>query len=256
MLQVYIMEITKSKHWYAIKKMIPGGVYEPMLTTYYRSRSILYRGDKVHCPVCEKSFREFINGHSCPYCGSGRRHRLLFLFLQRKTNFLHAKLKVLHFAPEHCFYKKFAQLTNLDYKSADLNSSRAMESIDMTNIQYADNTFDVVISSHVLEHVPEDAKAMSELYRVMKPGNWSIHQAPIDYSRAITYEDASITSEADRLKHFGHMDHKRVYGRDYKERLQRAGFEVIEDGFAGTFSDDKITTFGLDKWEKVYFCKK
>lgn len=250
------MEITKSKHWYAIKKLIPGGVYEPMLTTYYRSRSILYKGDKVHCYICDRSFREFINGHQCPYCGSGRRHRLLYLFLQEKTNFFRGKLKVLHFAPEHCFYKKFQQMSNLDYTSADLNSSRAMISVDMTNIQFPDNTFDVVISSHVLEHVPDDAKAMCELYRVVKPGTWSIHQAPIDYTRAVTYEDPDINTDAERLQHFGHIDHKRVYGRDYKERLIKAGFTVTEDAFASSFSPDKLAELGLDSWEKVYLCRK
>jgi SAM-dependent methyltransferase len=248
--------LTKSKHWYAIKRMIPQGIYEPVLEGYYRFHKIVYKGSKVSCPVCGGSFTKFINGHACPSCGSGRRHRLMYLYLKEKTNFFTAKLKVLHFAPEHCFYKRFDELPDLNYISADLNSPRAHMKIDMTNIEFEDNSFDVVISSHVLEHIPDDLKAMKELRRVVKPGGWSIHQVPIDYTRAVTFQDDAIISNEGRLKFYGHIDHKRIYGADYKERLASAGFEVTEDSFVTNFTDDLQKKYGLDVNERIYFCRK
>lgn len=248
--------ITKSRHWYAIKKLIPSGTYETLLGSYYNIRTLFYAGNNVQCPVCKKSFKQFIDDHACPSCGSGRRHRLLYLYLEQQTNFFTTPLKVLHFAPEHCFYKRFPALENLSYISADLNSPRAMKKVDMTAIQYPDEYFDVVISSHVLEHVPDDQKAMRELLRVMKTGGWAIHQAPIDYSRERTFEDPAIQSNEDRLRHYGHIDHKRIYGQDYKERLQQNGFNVKEDNFVNTLSNEQIRRYGLDTFEKIYYCQK
>jgi SAM-dependent methyltransferase len=248
--------LTKSRHWYAIKRSIPPQLHQPLLLGYYKVRSVLYRGNAVHCPICEKSFSAFVKGHICPSCGSGKRHRLMYLFLRDKTNFFTEKLKVLHFAPEHCFYKRFAALPNLDYISADLDSPRAMQKIDMTNIPYPDNTFDVVISSHVLEHVPDDRKAMQELQRVLKPGGWAIHQAPIDYTREQTFEDATIVTNEGRLQHFGHIDHKRVYGKDYYRRMESAGFIVTKHLFIGSFPANEIARYGLDSTEIICYCEK
>jgi SAM-dependent methyltransferase len=248
--------ITKSKHWYSLKKMIPGNLYEPLLGGYYNIRTFMYPGNEVTCPVCEKSFSQFINGHACPSCGSGKRHRLLYLFLQQRTNFFSAPLRVLHFAPEHCFYKRFDKLSNIEYVSADLNSPRAMQKVDMTNIQYPDNYFDVVISSHVLEHVPDDRKAMQELARVMKKTGWAIHQAPINYDYLETFEDPTINTNEDRLKYYGHIDHKRIYGHDYVQRLQEAGFIVTVDEMAANMPVDQVNKYGLDTTEKIHYCRK
>jgi SAM-dependent methyltransferase len=236
--------------------MIPSGTYETLLSGYYNMRTLMYAGHEVYCPICKKQFKSFIDDHACPSCGSGRRHRLLYLYLEQKTNFFTAPLKVLHFAPEHCFYKRFPALDNLEYISGDLDSPRAMQKIDMTAIQYPDEYFDVVISSHVLEHVPDDRKAMRELLRVMKTGGWAIHQAPINYELKDTFEDPAIQSNEDRLKHYGHIDHKRVYGRDYIDRLRESGFTVVEDDFVTTLPPADIKKYGLDSWERVYFCQK
>ena len=143
-------------------------------------------------------------------------------------------------------------MPNLDYLSADLDSPRAMEKVDMMNIQFPENSFDVVISSHVLEHVPDDLRAMKELCRVMSKSGWGIHQAPVDYSRAESFEDPGITSNEDRLRHYGHIDHKRIYGRDYGRRLQLAGFTVTEVDYTKHFSEEEISRFGLHKGEIIY----
>jgi len=165
----------------------------------------------------------------CPSCGSLERQRLIALYLERRTSFFTDPLKVLHFAPEPAFHEKFKSLSNLDYISADLISSRAMVKVDITDIPYEEHSFDVILCSHVLEHVQDDRKAMQELYRVLKPGGWALLQIPIQSSREKTYEDPSIVTPEERLKHFGQKDHVRIYGEDYKDRLASAGFTVKVD---------------------------
>ncbi len=250
------MTLAKSKYWYFIKSFIPVKAYEPLLSAFYKLRSITYYGSFLHCPICNNNFRSFINGHTCPRCGSAKRHRLFYLYLKNKTNFFTKNLNVLHFAPEHCFYKKFISLKNLNYISADLNSPRAMIKVDMTKIQFPDNYFDVVISSHVLEHIPNDFKAMQELVRVMKKDGWGVHQVPIEYSRKKTFEDPDVLTNKERLSVYGHIDHKRIYGRDYKNKLEKAGFIVVPDFFASSLSENEKRKYSIDADEIIYLCKK
>ena len=221
-------------------------------------------GDEfVHCPCCNGVFPAFIAGGPnlrpnayCPRCGSLERHRLLWLFLREKTNFFSANLKVLHVAPEKIFQEAFKMLPNLDYISADLASPLAMIKMDVTDIQFADNTFDVIICSHVLEHVPGDRKAMRELLRVLKPGGWAILQVPIDMTRAETFEDPGITDPAERQRLFGQDDHVRWYGRDYGERLRESGFEVNVQSFAREMSPESVQRTGIVLDEDIFFCLK
>ena len=186
---------------------------------------LLYKGDNVYCPVCDRSFRKFLSYGSkvvhrenvlCPYDLTLERHRLMWYYLQNHSDFFTKKeLKLLHIAPEQCFHKKFKEQENLIYLTADLESPIADIHFDLHEIPLEENSFDVVFCNHVLEHVQDDKKCMSELYRIMKPGGWGIFQVPIDYSRAEKYEDASIKSPEDREKHFWQKDHVRLYGLDY-----------------------------------------
>jgi len=250
-----IMKITENKNWYKIKAFIPKQLFEPLLDFYYSIQSIGYFGKKFYCPVCESKLRKF-KSKSCPKCGAGIRHRTLWVFLLRKTNFFKNKLSVLHFAPEHCFFKKIKKQYNIIYLSADLCSPRAMVAIDMCNINYPTNYFDVLISSHVLEHVDDDLKAMKELHRVQKKDGWAIHLVPIDYSRSDTYEDPLIKSPKERRDIYGHHDHKRIYGTDYKKRLESSGFNV-ENFKTEDFCDEKeIINMGLKKGTEIFYCKK
>lgn len=249
------MNITKNKSWYKIKALIPDALFEPLLDLYYFFQGLGYTGNACYCPVCESNLKKF-RSKTCPKCGAGNRHRVLWLFLQRKTDFFKNKLSVLHFAPEHCFFKKMRSLKNLQYLSADIGSPRAMVEVDMTNIQYPNDHFDVLISSHVLEHVQDDLKAMKELCRVQKPKGWSIHLAPIDYSRKETFEDPSVTDPAERQKVFGHYDHKRIYGTDYKNRLESSGFKVSVYKTADFCDEKEITKMGLKADTEIYYCTK
>ena len=131
---------------------------------------------------------------------------------------------MLHVAPEACFEARFKKILGDRYLTADLFNPRAMVKMDITDIRYPDHSFDVIYCGHVLEHVLDDRKAMSEFYRTLKTSGWAILLVPIIADE--TFEDASIVEPEDRLAAFGQADHVRIYGPDYVDRLRAVGFEV------------------------------
>jgi SAM-dependent methyltransferase len=217
------------------------------------------KGDTFTDPIDGKGFKAFLpygygnqrNNVLSPSTLSLERHRLLWLYLKNETNFFSAKLKVLHFAPEQAFYKRFKNMTNLDYVTTDLNSPLADVKADICNLPFKENEFDVILCNHVLEHIPDDTKAMKELYRVLKVGGMGIFQIPQDLKRDITFEDDGITDKKERAKIFGQYDHVRVYGRDYFDKLRGIGFKVEEVDYTSTFSKEKITEYCLAKGEII-----
>ncbi|MFN3343206.1 MAG: class I SAM-dependent methyltransferase [Flavobacteriales bacterium] len=224
---------------------------------------LFLKGNKVECTVCKKHYRKFLpygthqrDNVLCPNCLTLERHRLLWLYLNEKTDFFTAKHEVLHIAPEQCFYKRFRSMSNLRYVTADLESPLADVHMDMHHMPFKNEEFDIVFANHVLEHVDDPHQCMTEVLRVLKPGGWAIMQVPIDYSREKTYEDRSITSPADREKHFWQKDHLRLFGRDYPERLRKAGFSVDENNFSAALPDDVRERYRLQKEEVLYICKK
>ena len=229
------------------------GIFSKIITPFYK-------GHNVKCPVCEHEFRKFLpygnkgeDNRLCPYCLTLERHRLLWLYLKEKTDFFTARLKVLHIAPEQPFLKRFRNMPNLEYYTADLVSPIADIKMDIQNMPLEDESFDVVICNHVLEHVEDDIKAMKEVYRVLKKGGWAILQVPINYNREKTFEDKSITDPKEREKVFGQYDHVREYGRDYPERLRSAGFKVIEDDFVKQLPEETVKFYRLSPDEIIYF---
>ena len=159
-------------------------------------------------------------------------------------------------APEQAFYRRFRKLKNIKYTTCDLNSPIADVKADIQNLPFPDNWFDVVFCNHVLEHIPEDLTAMSELHRVMKPGGWGIFQVPMKYNLTETYEDFTITSPQERQKHFGQYDHVRWYGMDYFKRLEKAGFEVDTSFSTQMFSEENQFKFALMKNEILPIVRK
>ena len=219
------------------------------------------------------NFTDPIDGNSCksflPY-GYGKqrntvwspstlsleRHRLLWLYLQNETDFFTAQKKVLHFAPEQSFYKRFKRMPNLDYTTTDLNSPLADVKADICHLPFQDNAFDIIFCNHVLEHIPDDTKAMQELYRVLKPNGFGVFQIPQDLNREKTFEDNSITDKKERAKIFGQYDHVRIYGRDYFEKLRSVGFKVEEADYTNKFSEDDIIKYCLQKGEIIHVVYK
>jgi ubiquinone/menaquinone biosynthesis C-methylase UbiE len=145
---------------------------------------------------------------------------------------------------------------SIDYRSADISSPLAMDKVDIAKFKYEDNSFDVIICCHVLEHVPDDRKAMSELYRVLKPGGWAILQVPISLSLEKTYEDPTVATPKERERAFGQCDHFRIYGRDYIDRLESAGFSVDVYNITKEFGESFVNKHSLIKNEDIYICSK
>jgi SAM-dependent methyltransferase len=249
-------------------KLILNTIPRPLLIRLsYIVRPILaffLKGNIFTDPIDGKSFRSFLpygygkqrNNVLSPSTLSLERHRLLWLYLTNETDFFSSKLKVLHFAPEQAFYKRFRKLSNLDYVTTDLNSPLADVKADICNLPFKDHEFDVILCNHVLEHIPDDTKAMQELYRVLKPNGWGIFQIPQDLNRAITFEDHTITDRKERAKIFGQYDHVRVYGRDYFDKLRSIGFKVDEVDYTSKLSKEEITKFCLAEGEIIPVVRK
>lgn len=240
-----------------------------LIKASYLARPVItwwLKGDKFTDPIDGKSFRKFLpygygvqrENALSPSTLSLERHRLLWLFLQQESNFFSSekKLKVLHIAPEQCFLDLFRKQQNLEYITSDLESPIADVKADICDLPFEDNSFDVVFCNHVLEHIPDDTKAMQELYRVMKVGGFGIFQIPQDLSREITFEDDSITNPKERAKIFGQYDHVRVYGRDYFDKLRSTGFTVDEIDYTKKIAPEKLERFALMKGEILPVCYK
>lgn len=251
-----------------IFKLVLNTIPRPLLIKLsYLARPFLelsLKGNNYQDPIDGKTFRKFLPyGYEnqrenvlSPSTLSLERHRLLWLYLKRETGFFSDKLKVLHFAPEQAFYSRFRKLKNLDYTTTDLNSPLADVKADICNLPFKDNCYDFILCNHVLEHIPDDTKAMSELYRILKPGGTAILQIPQDLSREITFEDNSITSREERAKIFGQYDHVRVYGTDYFNKLRQIGFIVEEVNYPATLSEAEVDRFRIAKNEIIPVCRK
>ena len=234
-------------------------VVRPLIALYLK-------GNKFTDPIDGKSFRKFLpygyekqrENALSPSTLSLERHRLMWLFLNDETNFFTTtkKLKVLHIAPEQCFLDIFRNQKNLAYITSDLESTIEDVKADICDLPFKDNEFDVVLCNHVLEHIPDDYKAMQELYRVLKTGGFGVFQIPQDLNRATTFEDDAITDKKQRAEIFGQYDHVRVYGRDYFDKLRAVGFRVDEVDYTKRISPEKLERFCLMKGEILPVCYK
>ncbi len=251
-----------------ISKFILNSIPRPFLIRLsYLAKPILkiaLLGNKYQDPIDGSSFRKFLHyGYEnqrknvlSPSTLSLERHRLLWLYLQNETGFFKDNLKVLHFAPEQAFYKRFRNLSNLDYTTTDLNSPLADVKADICDLPFKDNTYDFILCNHVLEHIPDDTKAMQEIYRILKPGGTAILQIPQDLNRHNTFEDNSITSPKERAQIFGQYDHVRVYGIDFFDKLRGIGFKVEEVNYGSTLSPAEIDKYRIAKEEIIPVCSK
>lgn len=224
------------------------------------------KGTTYTDPIDGRSFKKFLpygygtqrpNALS-PSTLSLERHRLLWLYLKNDTYiFENTKhLKVLHVAPEQCFLDIFRKQAHWKYTTTDLESPIADVKADICDLPFKDGEFDLVFCNHVLEHIPDDTKAMHELYRVLKPGGMGIFQVPQEMDRAHTFEDDSITDPVERAKIFGQYDHVRVYGRDYFDKLRSIGFEVTEIDYTKKIAPELVERYALMRGEILPVCTK
>ncbi len=248
-----------------VLRKIPRHVLQKFAHKLLPLAGLMHRGKDVECPICDAKYAKFLTygrlkpreNALCPKCLALERHRLMWLYLQEKTDFFTDSKQILHVAPEFCFLDRFRNLEIHDkYVTADLISPLADVHCDVHELPFRDNSFDVAFCNHVMEHVDDDIKAMSELCRVLRPGGWALIQSPQDYSREDTYEDPSITDPKDREEHFWQDDHVRLFGMDYGRRLEEAGFEVVEDRWVMEMPEERAKKHALPMEEIVYFCKK
>ncbi len=215
-----------------------------------------YHGHKVECPLCGHTFRKFLpygyvlprENALCPHCLSLERHRLLWLYLERETELFKEYPRLLHIAPEVCIMRHLKPHFKGHpgrYITADLESPLADLHFDVQQIPLANASVDAVMCNHLMEHVADDRKALGELYRVMKPGGWGIILSPVDLDYEQTYEDDTITDPAERTRIFGQYDHRRIYGRDYADRLRSAGFEVADIDYAASLGEEAVRRYAL-----------
>ena len=225
-------------------------------------RRLLNRGSARFCPVCESwvaRFRPFgvqsRPNAKCPVCSSLERDRLIWLFFRQKTDLFDGRPKrLLHVAPEPQLSRRLKRVPGVDYVSIDLAWGKAMMRANVTDLLFPQDSFDVVYCSHVLEHIPNDRKAIAELYRVLKPDGWAILQVPI--KSKTTLEDSSVTDPAERQRVFGQWDHVRIYGEDYVDRLKGAGFKVTVELFAKELSEEAAKEIAISRSERIYLCRK
>ena len=225
---------------------------------------LFFKGNRFTDPINGKSYRKFLpygygkqrENALSPGTLSLERHRQMWLYLQNETEFFKKPFKVLHVAPEQEFLKRFKKIKNLDYISVDLYSPIVDVKADILDLPFNDESFDVVFCNHVLEHIVDDRKAMSELFRVLKKGGWGIMQVPMKNSLETTYEDFSITDPKERQKHFGQYDHVRWYGMDYFDRLRSVGFEADINFYSKNFSEAERKRFGLNETEILPIVRK
>src|SRR5260221_1241669 len=201
-----------------------------------------YAGRRLQCPLCDGRFRSFApdlwdgrrwhgSRSRCPACNSLSRHRFLWLYLAQHLDPLR-DASVLHLAPEPVIARELQDRAGA-YTSADIEPGRAAVAADVTDLPFADESFDLIVCSHVLEHVPDDRAAMREMHRVLRLSGVALIQTPVNYDQATTYEDPAVSDPDERLARFSQADHVRVFGADVRERLERAGFRVTVEDAAG-----------------------
>jgi len=244
-----------------------------------RIKLAYFWGTKYKCPFCGYSSRllkesgqeipilktkQVVGGGKrrsvCYKCESSDRERLIYIYLENTLKIFNTKerINILHIAPEKNLSNKIAQYSHFNYICGDKSPEEYfptlnVQNIDILHIPYSDNYYDIIICNHVLEHIPEDVKAIKELYRVLKPGGTAILQAPISINSENTYEDFSIIAPKAREAAFGQFDHVRIYGKDYQSRLEKGGFVINQINVSDKIEYKKM---GLNEKEFIFIGKK
>jgi len=247
---------------HVVRSVLPDPARRAIKTTVRSIQRRTHAGDGVVCPVCDGQFRAFLPRYGrpnrqCPACHSLVRHRSLWLFLRDRLAIGDGPRRVLHFAPERGIATRIGALSSIDYTTADIDAALASERVDITAMPYLDASFDVVICSHVLEHVPDDRTAIAEMHRVLKPGGQAIVVVPIKTGLTEEFLDPSSTPAfADGYRRSGGHGHVRRIGADYTDRLRASGFDVEVVDYVAELSDDDRERYALEPGEVFFRCTR
>lgn len=267
-----------------IKRLIPFWLGKKIRGTYQKVLGIIYKGKNYHCPYCHHTFKKMLpdgeqlnviskyqiigGGYrencTCPRCYSKDRDRLIHLYLEKRTSVFTIPHRVLHIAPEAWLKELFQSLKHIHYTNGvkDAESmgyyyDRRTRDLDITDLEMKDNFYDIVVCNHVMEHIPNDIKAMKEIFRVLKPGGWAILQVPYSPVLEKTFEDDSIVAPDQRAEFFGQFDHVRIYGKDYIQRLELAGYKVeLFNPKNEIWGQEYITKYALNPKEDLFIAHK
>ena len=214
------------------------------------------RGDAIECPCCGRHFARLMDDWNrpnaiCPRCGSHERHRMFWLWVRDRAE---VRGDVLHFAPEYCLEGNLRNLPGLRYRTSDLADTGADLQLDITAMSLPDESLDVIICSHVLEHVEDERAALAELRRVLRPGGWAAVLVPVDHDREQTYEDPAIVTPQQRVSAYWQHDHVRLYGRDITARLAAGGFDVEVEAYARDLGAAARERHRLLVGDEIYRC--
>lgn len=226
---------------------------------FLRVASVSNFGTRVSCPCCGSRFRKFARFHGlddqCPRCGSLMRQRVVTLYLRDVLRVAETGGDILHVGPAPSVSRWLASFPEVRYVSVDLNSPLADVKADITDLPFPDDSHDLVVCLHVLEHVPDDRQAIRELFRVLRPGGKAVIQVPPSPFDE-TLEDPTVTDPAERERRYGQYDHVRLCGSDYLERLEEAGFDVTREDYAERFDLASRALYEIHAGEPFYVCVK
>lgn len=237
-----------------------------------KAKAQIYKiGSGRICPICEFDGVRFTSSGNpprpesqCPQCGARERGRLLWYYIQNETDLADGGDNVLYFAPTSNFLEKLQEYGN-DVLTIDLMMDGVDINADITRLPFNDGEFDWIICSHVLEHIPDDHAAMSEMNRILDSEGEALIMVPKNKSRDQTYEDSSIILPEARQREFGQENHVRRYGMDFTERLSNSGFNVSTETYADGLDNDTIEKYGLRvrnqyldriEFEDIHHCNK
>lgn len=190
------------------------------------------------------------------------RHRLLWLYVENETDLTDGDNCLLYFAPTERIAEKLRESGN-EVVTADLAMEGVDIRLDITRLPFAEQSFDGIICSHVLEHIPDDRTAISEMRDALVPGGDALIMVPKDKNRAETYEDESLSSPEAREQEFGTEGHVRLYGTDFSRRLSESGFDVSVETYARELGETATERYGLRvdggfverEYEDIHHCR-
>ncbi len=239
-----------------VTRFIPRHLLQRVAHIALQVLSPFYRGSRFEDPINGVRYRKLLSygrgdrsrpNALAPDSLSLERHRAVWMYLTGHSDMFNGGpgRRMLHLAPEYCFLKRFNRAEGLEIVRADLVSPWADVHFDVHEIPYGADHFDIIMGNHLMEHVADDRKVMSEYFRVMKPGGWGIFQVPMDRNNADTLEDPGVTDPAERERLYWQRDHVRLYGLDYADRFREAGFEVEEIDLRALFGEERYERCAL-----------